>query len=150
MNQACSRPLVILAAALAVVCVAGGCISVVPYQPNEGLVAAKGAPEVSKTCAEVMNRAVDPHVTAIDVTEEFIRYAWIQSSMGPFYTTINTPAENRIYYVNVARVELYKNNNVYVWAPADSRVDKILFSNPEDAKLFLDCLLSLKSAHKKS
>jgi len=145
-----SRLLVTLAASAVVVSVAGGCISVVPYEPNVGLVAAKGAPEVNRICAEVMNRAVNPHVTAVDVTDEYLRYAWIQTQMGPFYTEINTPAENRIYYVNLARVEIYQNFNVYVWGPQDSRVDKVMFSNMEDAKLFADCLMSLKSAHKKS
>ena len=125
-----------------------GCVSVVPYAPNTTLVDARGFPEIHRTASEVLNRALDPHITTVDITEAYLQYGWTGTYVGPFWNPITTSHESRIYFANVARVELYANHNVFVWGPQDQRVDKILFATSEDACLFLDCLMSLRATRK--
>lgn len=134
------------------VCLVGlstGCISVVQYAPNEGLVQTKGVEDVRKQLGEVMNRSVNPHVTATEVTDEYLQYNWSEAYMGAWYQQVTTSHQNRIYFANLSRVEIYENNNVYLWWPNDQRVDKLLFASMEDAKLFVDCVSSLRAARKK-
>ncbi len=126
----------------------GGCIAVVPHEPNVSLVDARGLAEVRGLTSEVLTRASNRPITIVDITESYLQYSWNESYLGPFYNVITAHNENRIYFANVARVEIYENNNVFIWGPRDQRVDKILFLNAEDARLFTDCLLSLREARK--
>jgi len=128
---------------------AAGCIAVVPYQPRSALVAEQGLPEVKRLLSEVTRRAINPHITTVDVQDDFLWYSWTETYPGPFYVPVTTSHQNQIYFANIGRIELYENNNVYVWGPGDSRRDMVLFADANDAKLFIDCLNSLKAARVK-
>lgn len=135
------RSLVVPLAGLA----AAGCIAVVPYAPRTTLIADQGLQDVKRLLFEVSTRALNPHITVVDANEEFFCYGWTETFLGPFYTPVTASHKNTIFYVNVSRIEIYENNNVFIWGPGDQRVDKILFGSLEDAKLFADCLTSLKA-----
>lgn len=123
-----------------------GCIAVVSYQPEEGLVAKSGFQQVQARLSELLGRAVVPRISAVEVTEVFLRYGWTETVLGPFYNPMTTSHEAQIFYANVARIEVYENHNVFLWGPGDGRVDKILFSNGDDAKLLADCIASLRAS----
>lgn len=131
---------------IAVSVVGPGCVAVVPHQPDTTLVAKGGIEDVKKRITEVLNRAVQPHVTSVEVTPDSLKYSWSQAIMGPFFAVQTLPGMVQILYSNIARVEVYDNNKVFVWAPGDARREELLFANLDDAKLFADLLLSLKAA----
>jgi hypothetical protein len=125
-----------------------GCVAVLPYQPQENLVSKDGFETVKARLSELLTRSVQPQVTSVEVTEEFVRYGWTQTVMGPFYAPMTTGGLVQIFYANVARIEVYENHNVFLWGPGDQRVDKILFANDQDAKALADSITSWRAARR--
>jgi hypothetical protein len=136
------RTLAILAAAAAI---GAGCVTVVPYQADEGTVDRLGLEDAKKKLAEVMNRAMDPRIATVEPRDDSVRYTWQITNPGAFYVPVTTTNFTEIFYRNIGRFELYENNNVFIWAPNDARVDKVMFGNQEDARAFVDLLMSMRA-----
>lgn len=132
--------------ALGAACFVGAsCVAVVPYEARAGLVQEQSFEAVRRLLSEVSTRAINPHITTVEVTDEFFFYGWTETYLGPFYVPVTSSHQNQIFYANIGRIELYENHNVFIWGPGDQRVDKVLFARPEDAKTFIDCLVSLQA-----
>jgi hypothetical protein len=123
-----------------------GCVAVVPYEPKSDLVSARGKEEAGRQLAVLLNRAVQPRVTSVAVTDDFVEYGWQETYPGPFYVPVTASHLTQIFFANVARIEVYENFNVFLWAPGDARVDKVLFATLEDAKGYADWIASMRSA----
>src|SRR5262245_22395520 len=106
-----------------------GCIKQIAYSPNESLVQSLGVDKARQDLEIVLARSVEPKVTSSEVTDDYLDYRWTQTALGPFYQTISSTVEARIYFENLSRIEVYENHNVFLWAPGDSRVDKVRFAN---------------------
>jgi hypothetical protein len=128
---------------------ATGCVAVVPYQPDESVVTKMGPEEAKRKLSDILSRATIPHVSAVNVTDDFVEYEWQQSVPGPFFAPIVTANKTQIRYVNIGRIELYANNYVFVWWPGDQRRDEICFATPEEAKQVADLLMSFRAARSK-
>jgi hypothetical protein len=136
------RTLAILAAAAAI---GAGCVTVVPYQADEGTVDRLGLEDAKKKLAEVMNRAMDPRIATVEPRDDTVRYTWQITTPGAFYVPVTTTNFTEIFYRNIGRFELYDNNYVFIWGLNDARVDKVLFANQEDARAFVDLLMSMRA-----
>jgi hypothetical protein len=127
-----------------------GCVSVVPYQPDEGLVTQLGQDAAKRELSDTLSRAILPRVSAVNATDDYVEYDWQQSHPGPFFAPIVTGNKTQIRYANIGRIEIYANNYVFVWWPGDQRRDEVQFANPEDARKFADLLMSFRAARPKT
>jgi hypothetical protein len=138
-------PAASLAAAVLLALVAG-CASPLPYEPDVGIIDKMGAEPAKARLVEVLTKARQPHITSVKVTDDYVQYFYDEPT-DPFY--ISTVGNTRqIYFVSIDRVEVYSNQNVFVWGPVD-HVDKVLFWNPEDARTFADLVMAYKAKLKK-
>jgi hypothetical protein len=116
-----------------------GCPAPAQYQPNTRLVSDLGVPQAQRRLKEALLRCINPQMVEADVTDDFLHYRYRQVIAG-----IPTGAilENRVFFVNVARVEVFINNVANVWAPGNHLLAQLIFGNPEDARTFADLVMS--------
>ena len=122
-----------------------GCVKVVPRQPNLKVVEEVGAEDAKKRLGEVMTRSADPRISVVDATDDGVRYRWDQVIQGWYGIPAGTVQnETQIFFKNIEKIEVYENNNVFVYGPG-GRIDKVLFSAQQDAFLFHDLLESFRA-----
>jgi hypothetical protein len=56
-------------------------------------------------------------------------------------------SENRVFFVNVSRVEVFANNLVFLRTSAEQIIAQVVFGNIEDAQTFADLVLSFSVHH---
>ena len=64
------------ALAACVLSLSSGCVAVIPYNPDATQVDKLGKDGAAARMREVLNRAVAPRVTAIDVADDFLWLQW--------------------------------------------------------------------------
>ena len=133
---------------LFLVCVASalgtGCPVAVQYQPNEGIVNTLGVAPARQRLQEIVSRSINPQVTEVEVTDDFLQYRFRQAIAG-FPT--GAVLENRIHFLNVGRMEVFENNLVIVRMGGDVVLAQFIFGNNQDAKMFADLLASFRTQH---
>ncbi len=123
-----------------------GCPAVVPYQPNERLVVNLGVEQARKRLEETLMRSINPRVIDVQVAQEFVNYRYQQPILGPYGIQVGmTMAENRVYFLNVSRVEVFENNVVFLRAANEIILAQLIFAKQEDAKTFADLILSFRA-----
>lgn len=128
--------------------VACGCMTPIPYTPDENLVQTLGPEKAKEELQIVLSRAIEPQIGMAELTEDSLHYRWIQTHLGAFYQSVTNAIDTQIFFANLSRVEIYENHNVFLYGPNDSRVDKVRFATAEDARRFADLLLSFKARWK--
>ncbi len=132
---------VLLGLGLLSACLAG-CPRATPYRPNTSLVDTLGVPQTAQQLKETLLRALAPQIVAADVTEEFMRYRYRQEIAG-----IGTGAlpEQRIAFLNVARVDIFPDNTVNIIADNRLLLAQLVFGSRQDAELFADLVTSFRA-----
>lgn len=113
-----------------------GC-STVERQPNDRLAAEMGMPQARKYLEEVLLRSVNPLINGVEVTEEFVRV-----------DVTNTTYQVRVFFKEVQRTEVFKNNLVILWGAHERLLFRPTFANQQDAQTFADLILSLRTAQR--
>jgi len=123
-----------------------GCVSQLAYEPDVKSIDKMGAEAAKARLIEVLTKARQPHITSVKVTDDSVQYFYDEPT-DPFYisTVGNT---TQIFFVAIDRIEVYSNQNVFVWGAPD-HVDKVLFWSPEDARTFADLMMSYRAKVKK-
>ncbi len=129
---------VLFSAALCVF--ATGCPATVPYEAQVFTLSDLGTFDARRELEETIARARSPRILSAHVDE--FSFAWY------FQGVVRGRRERyqnyvKIYYRNVAKIDLYENNYVYLWGQSDQYLTKILFHTPEDARRFIDLIESL-------
>jgi hypothetical protein len=122
-----------------------GCAPTVHYQPKVSLVQEMGLKDVQRRLRDVLLHATFPKVTSVSFAEETVKIKSQQSHLGMFYQTVTQQLENDLYLSQLERVEIYKNNYVFIYGSGKLQM-KILFPSREEAQTFVDLLWSLRSA----
>ena len=132
---------VLLSLGLLSACLAG-CPRATPYRPNASLVDTLGVPQATQRLKETLLRARAPQIVAADVTEEFMGYRYRQEIAG-----IATGAlpEQRIAFLNVARVDIFPDNTVNIIADNGQLLAQLVFGSRQDAELFADLAASFRA-----
>jgi hypothetical protein len=130
---------------LALAALSAGCVAVVPYTPDESQVQSLGVDKAKQELELVLARAIEPQIALVEPKDDSLHYRWNQTHLGAFYQTVTIPNDTLIFYANLSRIELYENSYVYLYAPNDSRVDKVRFASLEDAKRFSDLVMSFRA-----
>jgi hypothetical protein len=121
-----------------------GCVKVVPRQPNTKAVEELGVDAAKQRLQEVLTRAVDPRIAVVAVADDSLRYKWDQPIQGWYGVPAGSVQnETQIFFRNIARMEVYENNKVFVYGPG-GRIDQILFPSQADAFQFHDLLESFR------
>ena len=121
---------------------AAGCAPAVQYQPNEGVVDTLGIPEARRRLQETLTRSINPQVTAVEVTDDFLNYHYRQAIAG-FPT--GAILENRIHFLNIGKVEVYDNNIVIIRTMSNIPLAQFIFGNPQDPRMFADIISSFRA-----
>ena len=111
-----------------------GC-SPVERQPNNRLATEMGVPQAQQYLEEVLLRALNPPINAVEVTEEFVRV-----------DVTNTTYQVRVFFNEVQRTEVFKNHLVILWGAKDRILFRPTFTNHQDAQAFADLMLSFRTA----
>ena len=133
-------------AKLLYVCLVGGlslgCPATMPYQPNSRLVNELGVSQARQRLKETLLRCINPQIVGADVTDEFLHYRYRQVIAG---IPTGVILEERVFFVNVARVEVFTNNVVNVWASGNHLLAQLIFGNGQDARTFADLVVSFRA-----
>jgi hypothetical protein len=116
-----------------------GCPAPAQYRPNTRLVSELGVPQAQQRLKEALLRCINPQMVEADVTNDYLHYRYRQVIAG---IPTGVILEKRIFFVNVARVEVYTNNVAHVQAPGDHLITQLVFGNLEDARTFADLVMS--------
>jgi hypothetical protein len=123
-----------------------GCVALLDYRPDEGLVSSLGPEEAKRKFSETLSLAFDPHVTGSEITDDYYRYQWQQNIYGAYGIPMGSvPGANQVFFNNVEKVEVYQNNKVFVYERGGRLKDQILFSTVDDAKRFADLVMSFRA-----
>src|SRR5262245_55028974 len=97
-----------------------GCPSAIQYQANEKLVDELGIPQAQQRLKYTLFRSINPPVTDVELTNDYLHYRYRQAIPGPFGAPVGfTMAENRVFFTNIGRVEAFENHLVLVRNPAE-------------------------------
>ena len=77
-----------------------------------------------------------------DVTDEVLHYRYRQVIAG---IPTGVMLDNRVFFVTVARVEIFTNNVVNVWALGNHLLAQLVFGNAQDARTFADLVVSFRA-----
>lgn len=136
-------PILLLICVIIVPCV--GCApAAIQYQPNQGIVGVLGVLQAQQALKETVLRSINPQVVEVDVTDDFLHYRYRPAN--PFAMFGASPGatllENRVFFVNVGRVEVFDNHLVFIRTAAGHIIAQIFFGNDQDTKMFADLMLS--------
>ena len=120
-----------------------GCAPMIDYQPNERAVQNLGMPEAWQRFREVMLRAVNPQIQAVQLTEAGIVYSGTR--LLPMF--VQAPAGRLMAFTNISGVDVYANHTVYVKGAVGQATDIFVLASDQDAKAFADLLLSFRSQY---
>jgi hypothetical protein len=139
------RDLALLAWFLCGFCI-GGCVAVVPYQPNDRLVDTLGRAQTQQRLQEVLLRSLNPRIIDLDIDEETIRYRAPTSGhvMG-YQSGVSSSVETRLDFLHIARCDVHASHVVFVRGADDRPLAHLAFATEQDAKTFADLLLSLRA-----
>lgn len=130
------------------------CVSCVPttsYQANEQLVGQLGIERTRQNLDEVMARSINPRVTSVEVTDEFVLYRYQQPLHGPWGIQTGTiPGENRIFFAHIGGVDIYENHLTQVRTAEKRVLGQLVFATDQDARAFADLLMSLRAQRPRS
>jgi hypothetical protein len=101
-----------------------------------------GVPQARQRLKEIVLRSINPQMVEVDVTDDYLHYRYRQAVAG-FPT--GAIIDNRVFFTNVARVEVFENNVVNVRTSANHLIAQVIFGTNEDAKTFADLLSSFRS-----
>jgi hypothetical protein len=125
------------------------CVSCVPtssYQANEQLVGQLGITHARQSLDEVMARSLNPRVTSVEVTDDFVLYRYQQPLHGPWGIQTGTvPGENRIFFTHIGGVEIYENHLVQVRTAEKRVLGQLVFATDQDARAFADLIMSFRA-----
>ena len=119
-----------------------GCIPT-DYQPNERAVQNLGMPEAWQRFREVMLRAVNPQIQAVQLTQDGIVYSGTR--LLPMF--VQAPAGRLMAFTNISGVDVYANHTVYVKGAGGQATDIFVLASDQDAKTFADLLMSFRSQY---
>jgi len=123
-----------------------GCASAIQYQANEKLVDELGVPQAQQRLKDTLFRSINPPVTDVELTNDYLHYRYRQAIPGPFGAPVGfTMAENRVFFTNIGRVEAFENHLVLVRNPAEIVLAQMVFGNAEDARTFTELLLAFRA-----
>lgn len=111
-----------------------GC-SPVAQQPNTRLATEMGVPQAQQYLEEVLLRSLNPPISAVEVTAEFVRV-----------DLANTTYQVRVFFNEVQRTEVFKNHLVFLWGAHERILFRPVFTNHQDAQAFADLMLSFRTA----
>ena len=128
-----------------------GCPAAIQYQANERLVDELGVPQAQQRLKDTLYRSINPPVTEVDVTNDFLHYRYRQAIPGPFGAPVGfTMAENRVFFTNIGRVDAFENHLVLVRSAAEIVLAQMVFANAEDARMFTELLLAFRARRARS
>ena len=121
-----------------------GCVQVVMYRPDPGVVGKEGPEAAMAELSSLVQRAREPHVTWAQVEDRFLEYAWVAPRSADLYYMAGVPHDARIYYDEVTSFRLTSNHHVQLWGPADIPIARFVFQDQGSAQRFLDLLVGLR------
>ena len=93
-----------------------------------------------------MTRSINPLVVEVEITDDFVHYRYRQPIHGPYGVVIgHNMIENRIFFNNVQRVEVFANGVVFVRAQTEHILAQLIFSDTKDATAFADLIMSFRA-----
>jgi hypothetical protein len=99
-------------------------------------------PQAQQRLKETLLRAINPQMVDVEVTNEYVHYRYRQVIAG-FPT--GAILENRVHFLNAARVEVYTNNVVNIRTSAQHLIAQVVFGSNEDAQQFADLVSSFRA-----
>jgi hypothetical protein len=122
---------------------------VVNRQPNTGLVADMGVEGVQKELKIISTRASAPRI--VDVEFNDVGFVYSHDAHHPMaWGLAPVQGKTSVVYDNLARLDLYENNRVFIIGPNNRELAAITFGNPSDAEGWCDLVLSLKASYLES
>ena len=116
------------------VAMTAGCPQPIAYQPQTGLVASLGPQETEQRLKDVLLRAVNPRIDAVELNEKFLRYH-----------VAGTAVEIAVSFKDVQRLQVFNNHWVFLWKDQKYALARILFADQQDAMRFADLFMSFQS-----
>ena len=124
------------------VLVGTGCPTI-QYQPNDRLVDDLGVQQSRQRLQDTLVRSVNPQIIDVETTEDAVLYRYRQPIYGPYWSVLGyNTVENRIFFNNLGRVDLFENGVVLVRAQAEHLIAQFVFSDTNDSKTLADLLMS--------
>lgn len=122
-----------------------GCISVVPYTPNTGVIEDRGYEGAQQMFGEVVTRCRAPRIADGKIDESKFEVN-IQGHHGwGWYAGVVQGGPMSIYHNNLGRLDVYENNKVFVISTDERKLAEFLFADQSDAFLFCDLIYSFKT-----
>jgi hypothetical protein len=112
-----------------------------------------GPDQAAQQLRETLLRSINPRITDVEITTDFLNYRYQQPILGPYGIPVGySPAlaENRVAFLNVGRVEVFSNNLVFVRTSSEIVIAQIVFGNELDARTFADLMLSFRAYRSRS
>jgi S1-C subfamily serine protease len=109
-----------------------GCVTLLHYQPNDHILDTFGVDVARARLRETLLRAVSPRIQNLTLTHEFVQWH---------------PGGAQIYFVNLARVDVFENHVVYVRGAGNQILSTIHYGTDQDAKLFTDLLMGFRKRY---
>ena len=113
-----------------------GCVQPIDYQPNTILLQELTREDATTRIREVLRRSINPHITEVTVTENFITY-----NIHP--TTVGI----KLFFERIKGAQVFDNHAVFVQDISGSYSAQVFFSSAEDAKTYADLLMSFREAY---
>lgn len=129
-----------------IACLSVGCPTMLQHQANERLVDELGVPQARQRLQDTLTRSLNPQITQVEINDDSLYYRYNQPVHGPYGIVVGMrTAENRIFFNNVHRVDVFENGVVLVRAQAENIIGQLIFSNTDDSRRFADLLTSFRT-----
>ncbi|MCA8920751.1 MAG: hypothetical protein KDD82_03015 [Planctomycetes bacterium] len=119
-----------------------GCVAQLQHQPNTGLVRELGKDKAEERLRDIMIRARGPQITDAEVQDDAVVYS--ATGISPWWYT---PFQGKaaILFSALARIDLYENARTFLYDAGGAELSAITHQNVEDAREFIDLLLSFQA-----
>ncbi len=122
-----------------------GCISTVPYTPDQGVVDEVGVAAAHLTLERTLSRAVEPRVLVVETHPEYFRLYYPRTALGPWYRVSTSEQQFQLQYFNLGRVVIYANHKVFLYDLNNRELFDITFASRRDCRTFADLVMSFKA-----
>lgn len=117
------------------------CAAPLQYQAKDRALQELGSQRAQEQLNEVLKNAIVPRVTSAEVSDNTLRYA----------TPVGTSSvEKKLALREIGDINLYANNAVHVLNKEKTSLTPFVFKNEQDAKTFVDLLVSFRAAESTS
>ena len=136
-----SRCLVLIAIVLA------ACSARIPYQPRNDVLTGLDAEAQRRAFAESLSRAIKPRIGGVWLSDDGFTFDYQRIVRDGFGIPVAAVSEHDvgIYFANIAQLDLYTNNAVFIVGTNGQVLFKVVFGSRSDAESFIDTASALKA-----